>query len=185
MKTIAICIIFLLTSFASFCQNDSVFVRYMDVHGDGENYRTDTLFTSTPTENHYLVGTMMLPGTSNQISGYEYGLWSSSVAGSACEMSGESELYGPDQILDVEMTDSTLIINCKIMANCCHDFLCDFQVDENGILNLIYHGYGDYCACNCCFGLTYSIGVDRYDEEMPDLTGIMINGSDNTLKRLE
>ena len=137
-----------------FGQNDTVFVRYMDAHGDGENYRVDTLFTSTPTENHILVGTTMLPGSGNQFLIYPYDFRFSDFYGSDCQSSESGDLWGAS-ITDIEWSDSTLIIKCKIGENCCYDFLGDVSVDENGILNLIYHGYRGHCACNCCFGLTY------------------------------
>ena len=137
-----------------------------------------------PTENHILVGTVMLPGTSNQISAYGYGIWSGDVAGTECNSHNE-DIFGPDKILSVQMTDSSLFVDCKISANCCHDFLCDYKVDDDGILHLIYQGYGEYCACDCCFGLAFSFVIDRYDEDMGELKGIDINGSEDTLYKLE
>lgn len=173
-------------SLSAFTQrNDTVFVKYMDLHGDGENYRTDTLFTSRPTENHFLVGTMIIPNTNNQFSAYDYGLWNAQVVGSECNSHAESDIYGPDKVVDVQMTDSTLIITCKIAANCCHDFLCDIKVSDQGVLNLLYQGYGDNCACDCCFGLTYTFDLEDYYEEVKELKGIVINGDEKTFTSIE
>jgi len=185
MKLIIVIAAFLSISICGFAQrNDTVFVRYMDLHGDGGNYRIDTLFSGRPTENHYLVGTTRLPGTGNTYDAYTYGLNFTGFAGSDCNNDSESEAYGGSKILDVQWTDSTLIINCQIGENCCHDFLGDVSADENGVLNLIYYGYGEHCACNCCFGLTYTFVRDEFLEETKELTGIMINGNEKTLRKI-
>ena len=185
MKLIVTLIAFLTISICGFAQqNDTVFVRYMDLHGDGENYRIDTLFSARPTENHYLVGTTMLPNPSNQYSMYPYGLWFTDFSGSDCNSHSESEAYGSSKVLDVQWTDSTLIINCQVGANCCYDFLGEISADDNGVLNLIYHGYGENCACNCCFGLTYTFAIEKSQEEPKPLTGIIINGDVETLFKL-
>lgn len=158
----------------------------MDSHGDGENYRIDTLFTNRPTENHILVGATKLPGSGKPYSGYGYGYWFEDFVGSNCNSHSEKEAYGNDKVLEVQRTDSTLIVNCRIGANCCYDFLGDVFFDDNGILNLFYYGYGEYCACNCCFGLVYSFStVDTFDDETQTLKGIMINGEEETLYKLE
>ncbi len=120
----------------------------------------------------------MLPGSGNQFNLYPYDLRFMDFYGSDCNSHSESEAYGSDRIKDVAWTDSTLIISIQIGENCCYDFLGDVSADENGVLNLIYHGYGEHCACNCCFGLTYVFALeDLYNEEKKELTGIIINGN--------
>jgi hypothetical protein len=153
----------------------------VDAQGEYNVYQIDTFFTNAPTKNHILVGTMKLPGTGNQISGYEYGIWFSGVTSSSCHIDNHEDLFKPNQILHIDINDSSLNVETKIIANCCHDFLCDIKVDSNGILNLMYQGYGEYCACNCCFGLTYHFDIQDY-EDYNSIQGIMINGDDRTLK---
>jgi hypothetical protein len=184
MKQLIIIFFFLCAIFEIQAQNDSVFVTYMDAHGDGENYRVDTFNVQYVTENHILVGTTMLPGTTNQTSGYDYGLWMTGVAGSECKMDGEADIFGPDKIMSVQRTDTSLIVDTKISGNCCHDFLCDIKVDTNDVLNLIYTGYGELCACDCCFGLIYTFDLQKYDGNNI-LKGIMINGDERTLRKLD
>ncbi|XOV68163.1 MAG: hypothetical protein ACFHU9_03115 [Fluviicola sp.] len=171
---------------ASEAQNDTVFVKYMDAFGDGESYHHDTLFASMPTENHILVGTTMLPNTRNQFSAYSFDLHFSGFAGSECKNHTESKAYGPDKVVDVQWTDSTLIINCQIGANCCHDFLGDIFVNDEGVLDLKYYGYGVYCACNCCFGLTYTFTIEHLSrDEKNELTAITINGNEDSYYHLK
>lgn len=186
MKLIVAILAFLSISICGLAQrNDTVFVRYMDLHGDGENYRIDTLFSGRPTENHYLVGTTMLPNSSSSYMTYSYGLRLTGFSGSDCNSHSESEAYGSSKVLDVQRTDSTLIINCQVGENCCYDFLGDVAADDHGVLDLIYHGYGENCACNCCFGLTYTFSFENlYGEEKKEPTGIMINGEEATLFKL-
>ncbi|MCR9173266.1 MAG: hypothetical protein NXI10_12265 [bacterium] len=186
MKQIFVALLIMSCPLFTSAQYDTVFVKYMHAHGDGESYFYDTLFTDMPNENHILVGTTKLPGTQTQYSSYPYGLYFSDFTGSDCKSHSESKAYGPDQILDVESTDSTFINHCQIGANCCYDFLGDMEVSEDGILDLKYYGYGDYCACNCCFGLTYTFQKENlYGDEKKELVGITINGESATMYKLE
>ncbi len=79
-------------------------------------------------------------------------------------------------------TDSTLTIDINITDNCCFAFLCDMTVDSTATLKLIYHGYGTYCACNCCFGLTYHFGKRN---AYPKIKAVMINDERETLKQIK
>lgn len=186
MKLIAFLVLFLAVNHSASAQNDSIFVRYMDAHGDGETYRTDTMFASYMTKDHYLIGTMLLPGTATALSGYDYGIWAESAVGSPCNSHDESDINGPDKILDITMNDSLLIITTKIIDNCCYDFLCDFEVDSNGVLNLKHTGYGEYCACDCCFGVTYTFRRESYDYmDIKPLKGVTINGDDQTFRAIQ
>ncbi len=61
--------------------------------------------------------------------------------------------------------DSTLVVSANIYANCSHKFLGEIEIVEENTLNLVYHGYGGYASCGCCFGLTYTINIFRDDDK--------------------
>jgi hypothetical protein len=130
-----------------------------------------------------LIGTTILPSTHNQMRARGYGLYLYKVTKSNCQ--GDAyENWNSDKINAVINTDSTLIIDINITDNCCYEFLCDISVDSTGILNLIYYGYGTYCSCECCFGLTFHLEK----EKSPDYSGIkavMINENRKTIKRIK
>lgn len=186
MKTFVLSTLFSIVASFAFTQDDTVFVRYKNAwEGDENTYFVDTFPVHQGARPNFLVGTTILPGTSNQNSGYHYGLSFEDVTGSPCRSDEASEIFGPDKILSFDHTDSTLIIETKIIGNCCHDFLCDINVDTNGVLNLIYTGYGEYCACDCCFGLIFTFDHDQGEFYEDKLTGIIINGDDKTFRKLD
>ena len=60
------------------------------------------------------------------------------------------------------------------------------QIVNDSIVNLIQYGYGaTYCACICCFGLTYEFSLMREFSEFDRLKKVMINGDERTLKKLK
>ena len=109
-----------------------------------------------------------------------YGLDFVKVQKVDCSSHGEEVYRAKDKINSYELTDSTLLVDFTLYSNCCYDFLCDITVDENGILNLLYQGYGSYCACNCCFGLIYELDIIK-NEDYSEINGIMLNGKIESL----
>lgn len=183
---------FILSFSSCFAQQDTVFIRYTDRLADAPSYKVDTLLSSSILRgSNILVGTTALPNTENQMAARSYGLHFIGVEASQCEDTPESRYkWGaaeiPHEIDKVEMTDSTMSVDISLYSNCCYDFLCDIAVLEDGVLNLIYHAYGQsHCACNCCFGLSYQMSFP-YEEarEGKKLTGVVINGDMRTLKKL-
>jgi len=96
----------------------------------------------------------------------------------------DSEEYD-DRIVFVEESDTTFTVEINISANCCNDFICDASNEDNGVLNLIYYNYGNYCFCECCFGLRYEFSKTDFPDNPEKIKGIMINGDARTLKYLE
>jgi len=86
------------------------------------------------------------------------------------------------------LSDSTLIIGLKIIDNCCFSFICDIEILEDSVLNLIAYGYGEsHCACYCCFGIDYHLTTNAYGDgkEFEKVKAVMVNGDRRTLKRLK
>jgi|GEM_PF-290416 len=165
--------------------SDTVFLKYNAAETDEAlNYRTDTLLFESPMWRHVLTGTTILPWTHNQLISKGYGLDFRKVDRSDCQHDAQGGKEGmDDHINSVTQTDSTLVIDFNLTDNCCYDFLCDISVDEAGTLNLIYTGYGTYCACDCCFGLTYYIDLLNYEDSV-EVKAVMINGDVKTRKVL-
>ncbi|MHB1278703.1 MAG: hypothetical protein ACYC1Q_09905 [Bacteroidia bacterium] len=133
---------------------------------------------------HFLSGTTILPWTGNQQNAKGYGLYFDKITKSDCQ-SNAGKYYPPeDKINTIIQSDTDLVIDINIGANCCHDFLCDIEVDSLGTLNLIHHGYGTYCACECCFGLVYHFNVMKY-KDIREIKFVMINGDRKTIKPLK
>ncbi len=183
LKIITILIIALSHTTTTWSQTDTIFIRY-DKNGTDEilQYQTDTFVFNVPKSSTPLVGTTILPWTTNQQVAKGYGLYLQSVRISECLNNGR-ELPGDEEIIAITETDSSLIIETKIIGNCCHDFLCDVQVVEDSIVNLISYSYGTtYCACACCFGLTYEFSLMKI-EEYEKLKYFMIAGNRKTLRK--
>ena len=126
----------------------------------------------------YLSGTTVLPWTKNQQIAKGYGLYLETVKINECDKSGR--LPETEEVVSIQETDSTLVIQAKIIGNCCHDFLCDIEIVEEQVINLIYYGYGNtYCSCTCCYGITYEFSTMKI-KEFEKLKTIMINGEEKT-----
>lgn len=164
---------------------DTLFIRHSLPAFDSLIYTTDSIVFRSQMANHYLVGTTILPNTNNRMMAMHYGMYLNGVRITACE--GEAEAYGDDAFNKVEAvrtTDTSMVIDLKIFDNCCFDFLCDAIVDSTGTLDLLFTGYGTYCSCDCCFGLTYLFEI-RFDEDTPPIKQVMINGDRSTLFQLK
>src|SRR5215204_1419850 len=108
---------------------------------------------------------------------WAYGLWLDDFTSSE-SLQLQSETPSRKEITSVRQTnDSTLIITASVDENCSYKFLGEIEIVADNTLNLIYHGYGDYSVCNCCFGLTYKIEIFRNEEYKFDkLKFVSING---------
>jgi len=165
---------------------DTVFIKYnKDWADDKINYLTDTVIFETGMRRHILTGTTILPATQNSISALNYGIGFLKVTKSDCQQD-VTEKGGQinDHINSIISTDTSLTIDFNIYDNCCYDFLCDISVDTTGTLNLITTGYGTYCFCDCCFGLTYHLTVMK-DKDIPEIKSVIVNGNRKTLKPIK
>jgi hypothetical protein len=168
-------------------QQDTVFVTHSGDSwgGDSLNYVTDTVLFDSGVTRHILTGTAILPYTSNQIGAFGAGLYFDNVDRTDCqERDAEVAYHSKDNINWYEISDSTLTVNFNLYDNCCYDFLCDISVDSSGTLNLIYTGYGTFCGCRCCFGLTYQMSR-LLDPDYTQIKALMINGDTETLEFLD
>ncbi|MBK8615269.1 MAG: hypothetical protein IPN85_17805 [Flavobacteriales bacterium] len=146
--------------------------------------RGDTAYSDTVVGQHVLIGTTALPGTDqNMEARWVHGVSLNRVSFSPCS-SGETEDMGSTLIEELIWTDSTLTVKAKVIANCGFSFLCDIEVLNDTILNLIHYGYGDQASCSCCFGLTYHITRFNDDTEAILPTCVMIGRDRTTLKKL-
>jgi len=183
-----ITIVGLLLTFTNsvFGQADTVFIRY-DKNQFGEEkieYKMDTIIFETPTARAILHGTTVLPWTGNQQNAKGYGLYLDKVEIAPCQKGERPKEQ--EEVIAVSQSDITMTIQLNILGNCCHSFLCDIKVINDSTINLIQYGYGaTYCACICCFGLTYNFSLMREYSEFDKLKNVIINGDERTLKRLK
>ena len=162
---------------------DTVFIRQDHNFDDALIYSTDTIIFESGMTKQILIGTTVLPGTHNQIAARENGLYLKKVTKSNCQRDAYEEM-NPDKINAVISTDSTLTVDINITDNCCYEFLCDISVDSTATLNLIYYGYGTYCSCECCFGLTFHFEKEK-SPDYSDIKAVIINGNRNTFKQIK
>jgi hypothetical protein len=174
---------FLFSTVALAQSPDTVFIRQDHNFDDTLIYATDTIVFESGMRKQILIGTTILPGTHNQMGAREYGLYLQKVTKSNCK-GDANEKWNPDKINSVMNTDSTLIVDINITDNCCYEFLCDISVDSTATLNLIYHGYGTYCYCECCFGLTFHFEKEK-SPHYSDIKAVMINDNRKTIKQVK
>lgn len=174
--------IFLISDICQAQSPDTVFIRQDNNFDDTLIYTTDTIVFESGMTKQILVGTTTLPSTHNQMMARGFGLYLSKVTKSNCQRDAYDD-PSPDKINSIINTDSTLIVDINISDNCCYEFLCDMSVDSTGTLNLIFYGYGTYCACECCFGLTYHFYKIK-DPEYSEIKSVMINGFRKTTKAI-
>jgi len=187
-KWLTAILILLLISPLSWGQADTVFIKYnKDKFEDIPNYKTDTIIFDTPNARQILYGTTVLPWTLNQQITKSYGLYFDSLSMTLCQQKEEfwEMNKSKPRVLSINHVKDNLTIEIKHWANCCHSFLCDIEVIDDTTLNLIIHGYGaTYCACECCFGLTFhltTLEVENFDK----LKYVTINGDERTKKVLK
>lgn len=162
---------------------DTVFIRQDHNFDDTLIYVTDTVVFESGMRKQILIGTTILPSTHNQIMARGYGLYLKNVTKTDCKGNAH-EKKSPDKINSITNTDTTLRIDINITDNCCYEFLCDISVDSTGTLNLIQYGYGTYCACNCCFGLTYHFAKEK-GPEYSEIRAVMIGDNRKTIRQIE
>lgn len=183
MKTLFY-IFFFIISISSSGQQDTVFIKYnLDNDQDKIVYTTDTVLFATPMGRHILKGTTVIPWTHNQQIAKGYGFYFDNVTKSDCKKDATAERI-PTKINSIVNKTNELIIDINISDNCCYSFLCDIQILNESTINLIYYGYGTYCSCDCCFGLTYKLTK----EDVPELTkikSVMINGISKTMTEIK
>lgn len=201
MKLIAV--IFVLSGLIASAQFDTLILKRNLAHyGSTPRYQVDTFADDgNMTYPPFLVGTTVLPGTRNQLALKNYNLILDSVKFSPCNGEPPIVELNIDGLAGAESKESTFInseffkvqsldlwktgftINIKIWENCCHHFLCDAVVIDDSILSLVYYPYGwNYCACDCCFGLTYFFSfMGGQEEEFIKVKWVMINEWPETL----
>lgn len=183
-KTITLLLTIFLFSTVAIAQSpDTVFIRQDHSFDDTLIYATDTIVFESGMRKQILIGTTILPSTHNQMMARGYGLYLNKVTKSDCK--GDAyEKWSTDKINSIINTDSTLTVDINITDNCCYEFLCDISVDSTGTLNLIYYGYGTYCACNCCFGLTFHFAKEK-NPDYSDIKAVLINENRKTIKHIK
>lgn len=183
MKELYFVIFLLSQALMTFGQSDTIFLRYdANLYNEEQMYEVDTFVFSTPQSSIALVGTTVIPGTTNQQIAKGYGLYLDAVNIGTCDQSEEA--LRDEEVSLITETDSSLIISAKIIGNCCHDFLCDVQIVDETTINLIYQSYGQsYCACVCCYGLTYEFSLMKF-KNYDSLEFVTLNGYNKTLTRL-
>lgn len=175
MKIQVLVIISLFTTLNTIGQSpDTVFMRQDHEYDDTLIYSTDTVIFKSGMTKHILIGTTVLPWTHDQLMAKGYGLYFDKVTKSDCK--NHEEKWSADKINAIHTTDSTMTVDIQITDNCCYDFLCDISMDSSATLDLIYHGYGTYCSCDCCFGLTYHFSLLKSDDYR-EVKAVMINGN--------
>jgi hypothetical protein len=152
-------------------------------------YKTDTLIfdNSSERERSILIGTTVLPWTNGQMVAKHYGIdFLKKVTLEPCDNGSDKAYTITDKINSVIETDNELIVSIEISANCCHSFLGDVDIIDGNTINLITHGYGAWCACMCCFGLTFHFDITKEGTylDYKNLEYIIINGQKETRRKI-
>ncbi len=182
-------VLFSFISLLVYSQQDTVFLRYntADYYEDPVSYKTDTLLfdNSSERKRSILIGTTVLPWTSGQMNAKNYGIdFLKNVTLEPCRSSGEEAYRMKDEIISTVEIEDKLTISIKFAGNCCYSFLCDIDVIDENTINLITHGYGSHCACECCFGLTFHFDIMKNMENYSKLAYIVINGQEETRRKI-
>jgi hypothetical protein len=128
---------------------------------------------------NYVVGTAFI-NTANYSLCMDKGIEPQSVTKSNCDQSDEDFLKtNKTEVTYISRIENRLIIDVRLVDNCCYDFLCEAEPTATGELNLIIKGYGAYCFCSCCFG--FRLTFDIWHEQDFDLTKVMVNNKRESL----
>ena len=184
--------IFAFVSLLSYGQQDTVFVRYNTAdYNEPVSYKTDTVLFNERgfiRDRDILIGTTVLPGTIRQQIATYYGLNLQKVTLESCQ-NDDGGYFEEEEIMSVTETEDKLYISIKIISNCCYSFLCDVEIIDDKTINLITLGYGAYCSCNCCFGLTFDFDIlfdiSEEKENYSKLESIIINGQEKPRRNLK
>jgi hypothetical protein len=137
MNILGTILIFILTTFLTWGQADTVFIKYnKDNFEEIPNYKTDTIIFDTPNARQILYGTTILPWTNNQQVAKGYGIYLDSVSINPCKQELGKSPDMKNQVITTSQKEDSLIIDFKYWGNCCHSFLCDLEIKM--ILLLIY-----------------------------------------------
>lgn len=157
-------------------EKDTVFITYRDPDSNQKKYKTDTLIQKTSFTPNFIFETGWLPYTDNQMNCRGYGLYPSTINISECKPSREIKTT---ELINYVRTDSEIEVQWEIVDNCCYSFICDMEIVNDTILNLITQGYGTRCGCNCAYILTYNITINFLEpyrkENFKKLSYIILN----------
>jgi len=163
-----------------YCRNtelDTVFVKKSV--GISE-FKIDTLFIpGGRSTTQVLAGTTFLPYSDKIIALLQNGLSPISLSIiNECDHYIDSHTSGNyPKFIEISRDQNRLIIDCEIMANCCHNFLGEAEVIGQDTLNLVYVSYGGFCSCNCSFTLRFIFDT-AMEEQYQILKYVTINGSE-------
>jgi hypothetical protein len=145
---------------------DSVFVK-RNV-GEGA-FEIDTFYMlSGVSSQQVLVGTTFLPYSDKMISLLNDGLSPVSFKIlEGCDNGLEPTDFNDYPKFDIikRVGKNQLLIQVRVMANCCHNFLGEAEVLGNDTLHLVYTSYGNFCSCQCCFTLEYVFDTTFEDKD--------------------
>ena len=189
MKSFSLTLLFVLTFGLFFAQNldkDSVFIKSSISEME---FRYDTLYFKAGIVNPpVLVATQALFGSDRLNNLMNNGLYLVSLGlVDECDDSvNPKEFNDYPKFRNIERGSKNLIIDVSIVSNCCHNFLGEAEVigENSDTLNLIYHGYGGFCSCSCCFTLRYNFRIDL-DEEVKKIKYIKISGRKSAITTLD
>ncbi len=141
---------------------DTVLIKYVDEEND-----TIYLEGGIPSsvQQQVLVGTTVLPYSKNNISSFHSGfnLIDLTLNKNCNEDPRNFSLY--PIINSIQKDSNTMVVDVSIVDNCCYNFLGEASVLGNDTLNLIYHGYGGFCSCKCCYRLKYTFDISIENPE--------------------
>ncbi|MDX5346671.1 MAG: hypothetical protein LPJ89_11360 [Hymenobacteraceae bacterium] len=162
---------------------DTVFIRQDKNHDDTLIYESDTIVFTSGMMKNILIGSTVIPYTYNQIQASNYGLKLEKVTRSNCRQDGQEIYSRSSKINSILSTDTTLTVDIKIVDNCCFDFLYDFSVIDGSTINLSYVGYGTYCGCNCCYGVTFHFSKNS-NFNKKEMKTVMINNNPKSAEKI-
>jgi hypothetical protein len=157
-------------------QSDTLYIQHRNPFEVNE-WITDTLHYPSSDRGSFLYGTTVVPSTRRMYAANR-GYWLDKVVKLPCSGSEESVDDFPPPI--IQFTDSTLTIDFIITDNCCYDFLCEIEVNDEGDMRLHTLGYGGYCSCYCCFGMQFQINLR--DDRIPLKALYLANSAEPILR---
>lgn len=153
---------------------DTIIISYPEHDGDSSYRITDTLIRRHTFSPAILVGDTFLSGSTGWIQMRGIGLDLASFEATACNPNERPE--GEDSFISLILNDSLLEAELKIYSNCCHSFLGDVTLVNDSTLSFDFHTYGNFCACDCCFGLKYRFVANTFNQDFKKLEYFLING---------
>lgn len=174
-------LISLLTINDCYAQKDTIVIWQQQHLEDTSYYQLDTLIQPVSTDRAFLMGSMMLPSSRNQLEARKFDVRLIDMEVSKCERNTE---LAPSLMLSFpHQNDSLIEISVRGVENCCYAFLGDIGVYDDSTLNIIAYPYGNYhCACNCEYTLKYTIIRNALlnENKSAQLTSVILNGDPTT-----